>query len=159
MATAALTLTDNSVDSRLERSLWFFGGLMTVHADAASTGGAFGLIETSGKTGGEPPLHVHHNEDELFYVLEGSLTVTRGSEQLTLNAGDAGFLPRNVPHTFKISSGYARWLVCFTPAGFEEYFRTIGRPAERLALDENPSRPDVERMVSVGERFGITFVK
>jgi hypothetical protein len=91
--------------------------------------------------------------------LEGSLTVTRGSEQLTLNAGDSGFLPRNVPHTFKISSGYARWLVCFTPAGFEEYFRTIGRPAERLALDENPSRPDVERMVSVGERFGITFVK
>lgn len=159
MATAALSLTDNFVDARLERSIWFLGGLMTVHADAAATGGNFALVEMSGRTGGEPPLHVHQNEDELFYVLEGRLTVTRGSEQLTLNAGECGFLPRYVPHTFKISSGSARWLTYITPAGFEEYFRTLGRPAERLAPEENPSYPDLKRMAKVAQQFGVSFVK
>lgn len=158
MATALLSLEENYVDPRLARSIWFLNGLMTVHADARETNGGFALIEMSGEPGVEPPLHVHQNEDELFYVLEGRLKVTRGSEELVWEAGDSGFLPRGVPHTFKIRSGYARWLVYITPAGFEEYFRRIGRPAEYLAPEKNPAPPDIQRMLKVGEQLGLAFL-
>jgi quercetin dioxygenase-like cupin family protein len=158
MATALLPIDSEFADSRLSRSIWFLGGLMTVHADAKDTNGGFALIETCGYTGNEPPLHVHEREDELFYVLAGRLKVTRGSEELMLEAGESGFLPRGVPHTFRIASGYARWLVYITPAGFEEYFRTLGRPAQKLAPEDHPARPDLERMMKVAQQFGVDFV-
>jgi len=159
MATALLSFGDNLVDPRLERSVWFMGGLITVHADARDTKGQFGLVETSGAPGGEPPLHVHSNEDELFYVLEGRLKVFRGSEELILEAGESGFLPRNIPHTFKILSNQARFLVYITPGGFEEYFRKVGRPAEQLAPEKNPPKPDYEQIAHIAERFGVEFVR
>lgn len=158
MATALLSFQENFVDPRLARSLWYQNGLITVHADARDTNGRFALLEVIGKPGGEPPLHVHQHEDELFYVLEGRLVVTRGSETLVLEAGDAGFLPRGVPHTFQVRSEHARCLVFLTPAGFEEYFRMVGRPAEYLAPEENSVPMDVQRMIRAAERFGITFL-
>lgn len=156
MATA--TISPTLIDSRLERSLWYMGGLMTIHLDAKDTDGALALVEVSAESGGEPPLHVHENEDEMFYVLEGSLQVTRGSEQLVLGPGESGFLPRGVPHTFKILSDSAKALVTITPAGFEEYFRAIGRPAEALGPDPNPAAPDIPHMIRVCESFGVKFV-
>lgn len=158
MATALLSFEENFVDPRLARSLWFMSGLVTVHADASDTNGGFALLEISGKPGNEPPLHVHQHEDELFYVVEGRLVVTRGSETLVLEAGDSGFLPRGVPHTFKIRSAHVRFLVYVSPAGFEEYFRTLGQPAEYLAPQENSAPTDVQRLLNVGERFGLTFL-
>ena len=159
MSTALLSFEKGFVSSRLERSLWYLGSLMTVHADASDTNGAFALFEVSGKPGAEPPLHVHQNEDELFYVLEGRLIVTRGDEQVVLEAGDTGFLPRMVPHTFRVASESARMLVYITPAGFEEYFRAIGRPAQRLTADPNPPAPDFIYMEKVANRMGVTFLK
>ena len=125
--------------SLLDKSLWFMGSLMTVHVDAAATNGTSALIEMAGAPGFEPPLHAHRNEDELFYLIEGSLKVFRGKEELTLKPGESGFLPRGVPHTFKILSPTARWLVYMTPGGFEEFFRAVGRPAERLEIESNPA--------------------
>ncbi len=159
MSTALLSFEKDFVDSRLERSLWYMGALLTIHADASDTNGAFSLVEASGKPGGEPPLHVHRNEDELIYVLEGRLIVTRGDEQLVLEAGETVFPPGLVPHTFRIASEAARMLVYVSPAGFEEYFREIGRPAERLAADPNPPAPDFARMEKSANRLGITFLK
>jgi quercetin dioxygenase-like cupin family protein len=156
VATALLSF-ENFVDQRLSRALWFSGALMIVHADAASTNGMFGLVEMSGGPGTEPPLHVHANEDEFFYVLEGRLKVIRGDEQMILEAGDSAFLPRNVAHTFTISSDQARWLVYITPGGFEGYFQTLGKPAEVLLPETSPAKPDIPRMVRVGHQFGLTF--
>ena len=140
------------VCSRGIRSFFYLGGSFTIHADSQDTNGAFALVEVSGSTGGEPPLHVHSREDEMFYVLEGELTVQRGFESIVLGPGQSAFLPRNVPHTFKITSGKARALVLVTPGGFEEYFRT-------LASDSAPSSfPTRERMAEVAARHGINFI-
>ena len=73
MGTALLSLQQTSTDSRLARSIWFRGALITVHADSEDTNGKFALFEVSGCPGGEPPLHIHENEDEMFYVLEGRM--------------------------------------------------------------------------------------
>jgi quercetin dioxygenase-like cupin family protein len=147
----------HSGPSLLERSIWFMGSLMTVHADSAASGGSSALIEMVGAPGQEPPFHTHRNEDEMFYLIEGSLNVFRGQQELVLKPGDSGFLPRGVPHTFQILSPTARWLVYITPGGFEEFFRAIGKPADELALEAHPAPPDFGHMIATGERMGLTF--
>jgi quercetin dioxygenase-like cupin family protein len=158
MGTALLSLQQTSVDSRLARSIWFRGALITVHADSHDTDGKFALLEVSGCPGGEPPLHIHENEDEIFYVLEGRLEAVRGEEEMTLDAGDSAFLPRRVPHTFKIISSFARALVYVTPGGFEGYFRDLGEPAGKLALPDYVPLLTIPEMLRVGSRYGLTFL-
>ena len=102
----------------VSRSFLFMGALLTIHADSADTNGQFALIEAEGGPGAEPPMHVHENEDELFYVMEGQLKVFCGDRIRVLNAGESGFLPRRIPHTFEVLSKTsavpglhnARWL-------------------------------------------------
>ena len=139
------------------RLIRFGSGLMTIHADSRDTHGGFALVEISGEPGGEPPLHVHSREDELFYVLEGELTVQRGDETLVLGPGESGFLPRQVPHTFRLTSDYARWLVYITPGGFEEYFRTFGEAVNGVK-SEPKAQPTADAMAAVGARHGIRFL-
>jgi quercetin dioxygenase-like cupin family protein len=158
MGTALLSLQQTSTDSRLARSVWFRGALITVHADSRDTNGKFALFEMSGYSGGEPRLHIHENEDELFYMLEGRLQATRGKEEMTIEAGESAFLPRRVPHTFKILSSFARALVYVTPGGFEGYFRDLGEPAGKLALPDYVPLLSIPEMVRVGSRYGLTFL-
>ncbi|HEX4771703.1 MAG TPA: quercetin 2,3-dioxygenase [Bryobacteraceae bacterium] len=159
MATALLSFNGKSMDAKPARLLRFRGGLIKIHADATETAGQFALIEMKGASGGEPPLHVHRNEDELFYVLEGYLKIVRGNEELTLSAGQSAFLPRNVPHTFKIVSGYARFLNYITPGGFEAYFRDMG---QLVGEDATPHGPEAQistaELIRVAGRYSITFM-
>ena len=131
---------------------------MTIHADSQDTNGQFALIEAKGVPGGEPPLHVHAHEDELFYVLEGKLKVYCGEEELILEPGQSGFLPRNVPHTFKVMSSHARALVYITPGGFEGYFRELGEPAMEPASPKLKALPTLAEISNVAKRYGITFL-
>ncbi len=159
MATALNAIEQIRDHERLARSLWFLGGLITIHIDSAQTNGAFSLIEAYGPPGGEPPLHVHANEDECFHLLEGKLKVFRGEDELVLEPGDTAFLPRSVPHTFKILSNHARWLGYITPGGFENYFRRLGKPAQYLAPERAPAPPDLKAMIRVGHEYGISFLR
>ena len=59
-------------------TFWFLRNRITIKATAATTGGAYGLIESHVAPGFSPPLHVHHNEDEAFWVLEGNVTIAAG---------------------------------------------------------------------------------
>jgi quercetin dioxygenase-like cupin family protein len=147
-----------SFDYLLPRSVWFQGALMTIHTDGADTMGDFALVEISGAPGNEPPRHVHEDEDELFFVLEGQLQVLRGKEQLTVGPGHAVLLPRGIPHAFKIESESARWLNFISPAGFEEFFRELGQPAVKLAPPTSQPPVDAARLVQVAHRFGVTFL-
>ena len=158
MGTALLSLQETSIDSPLARSIWFRGALITVHADSRDTNGKFALLEMSGSPGGEPPLHIHEKEDELFYVLEGRLQATRGKEEMTIEAGESAFLPRRVPHTFKILSSFARALVYVTPGGFEGYFRDLGEPAGKLALPDYVPLLSIPEMTRVASRYGVTLL-
>src|SRR5436305_14365092 len=79
-------------------AIWFLRNRMTVKATAETTGGAFGLVETQIAPGFSPPLHVHHREDEAFYVLEGEVTMRCGERSFRATAGSFAWLPRDVPH-------------------------------------------------------------
>jgi mannose-6-phosphate isomerase-like protein (cupin superfamily) len=139
-------------------AFWFTNHLMTVKATAASTDGAYGLVEGLASAGSGPPLHVHHREDEAFWLLEGQLTVRCGEKTFTAGPGSYTFLPRDIPHTFAVEGDTpARLLSICSPGGFEQYFVAAGRPAERAGLP--PAGPvDVGLLARIGQDFGLEIV-
>jgi quercetin dioxygenase-like cupin family protein len=156
---AALLFEQRPADSRRSRLIQFRGAQLTIHADSHDTHGHFALLELEGGPGGEPPLHVHRYEDEMFYVLDGRLKLFRGPEEITLRTGESAFLPRNLPHTFKIISSYARALVYITPGGFEGYFRELGQQlAVKGELQEATPPTDLAAVSRVAARYGVTLL-
>ena len=94
--------------------------------------------------GAGSPLHVHHREDEWFYVIEGALAFWVGGEVIEAPAGSFVFGPRDIPHTFIVSSPEARFLLVTEPAGFEELHArggSAGAVADDPAARGAPVRP------------------
>jgi quercetin dioxygenase-like cupin family protein len=114
----------------------FLGHTFEFKAGAEDTAGAFSVIDIVQRRGGEPPLHVHHREDEAFFVLGGEMTFHVGDERLPASAGSFVFLPRDVPHTFTVDGdGEARVLQLCAPPGVERFFREWGdRPLDPAAM-------------------------
>jgi mannose-6-phosphate isomerase-like protein (cupin superfamily) len=93
-----------------------------VLAAGEDTDGRFGLVEmTEIPAGSMPPLHIHHEHDEGFFVLEGSVTLFVPGAQVELGVGDFYVAPRGVPHTYRVGDADARWLTTSSPAGFERF--------------------------------------
>ena len=142
-----------------ESTLWFFGGLTTIKADGAGTGGRMMLTEQTAPRGSGSPLHVHHNEDEWFYVLEGELTIWVAGQTVVAPAGSFVFGPRDVPHTFIVSSEEARFLLVTQAAGFEGFTRALGQPAERREIPPPATEPpDVDGLAKLAATFGLQIV-
>jgi quercetin dioxygenase-like cupin family protein len=116
---------------------WLLGMLEIVKISGADTGGAYGLLEVTVRAGEGSPWHVHPDEDEWFYVLEGEFTVYVGERRLSLPAGAFAFGPKGVPHTFIAETDGAKALIGFQPFHFEGFLREVGEPATRRP----PARP------------------
>jgi quercetin dioxygenase-like cupin family protein len=123
-------LRPRALDRDAGETLWFFGGRTWLKATGAQTGGASGLIEQVMPPGTGSPWHLHHAEDESFYVLEGTITFLVGDERITAGPGAYVFGPRGIPHGFRVEGERpARFLLMVTPAGFEEFVAELGEPA------------------------------
>jgi mannose-6-phosphate isomerase-like protein (cupin superfamily) len=139
--------------------LWFFGGLTTIKADGAQTGGSVMVTEQVAPRGVGSPLHVHHNEAEWFYVLEGELTIWVAGHTVAAGAGSFVFGPRDVPHTFIVSSEQARFLLVTEPAGMEGFIRALGAPAPAAVLPPSPSGPpDMDVVLRAAADHGIEIL-
>lgn len=98
-------------------------GTTTFKVATQDTAGALFVTENRSTKKGGPPLHLHHQEDELFYVLEGDYVVQIRSEQHRLKTGDCVIGPRGVPHTWAfVGETPGRLLLAFAPAGKMEAF-------------------------------------
>jgi mannose-6-phosphate isomerase-like protein (cupin superfamily) len=113
---------------------WFFGMLATTRASASETDGQYTLLEVLCPPGLATPLHVHYTEDEGFYVLEGSVSITVGDEVVELGAGQHAYGPRDIPHRFDVGPEGARMLWVLTPGGFEDFVAEASVPAEALTV-------------------------
>jgi quercetin dioxygenase-like cupin family protein len=140
------------------QAIWFLDTLTFVKATGEQTGGAFGLIEHVAPPGSGSPYHVHHAEEEIFYVLEGEVTFFSGDDKFTGTGGSYVFLPRDIPHGFKVTGDKpARYLVMTIPAGFEQFTIEVSQPATALTLP--PARPhDMEKLRSVAAKYNIEIL-
>jgi mannose-6-phosphate isomerase-like protein (cupin superfamily) len=145
------TITDN-------RPLWFIDNRARVHLEGRDTGGAFDLVESEARGGNMPPLHVHRDTDETFYVLEGRMSFHLPGRTVEAGSGEAFLAPRGIPHAFRVESDHARWLVIGSPAGFADFVREVSDEAEGDGLPPLDREPDVARIAEAGSRHGIELL-
>ena len=108
------------------KAMSWFAASITLKASSPG----LGVVEVVISPGDEPPLHVHKNEDEWFYVLDGAMTFHVGGENFHGTTGTFVSFPRGIPHTFTIESAAARCLVMNTPGGFERMFEIAPKTPE-----------------------------
>ncbi|MBL7833081.1 MAG: cupin domain-containing protein [Cyclobacteriaceae bacterium] len=115
-------------ESRFNESTLLFGGTSPndIKVSGKDTAGNLTVFEYSGNVKGGPPLHIHENQDEIFFILSGEYTFKVGEELHHLTAGDTIFLPRKVPHCFAQTTDKGKMLFMFQPSGkMEDYFRKL----------------------------------
>jgi mannose-6-phosphate isomerase-like protein (cupin superfamily) len=119
------------------QSVWSLGGRFTMKVSEADAGGRFALVEALAFRATEPPLHIHHKEDEAWYVLDGHMTFYVGDAVLEADAGSFVFAPSGIAHTFTVDVEPTRVLVLASPAGFERFAVELGAP--RLPISRPPT--------------------
>jgi mannose-6-phosphate isomerase-like protein (cupin superfamily) len=129
-----------------------------IHAGRGETGGSLSLVEQVLPPGFASPWHVHHDEDESFFVITGEITVVVADQARIVKAGQCGFGPRAIPHGFRVTgSEPARMLVVTTGSGFADFVRDASDPvasAEAIV----PRAPDIPRVIAMAERHGIAIL-
>ena len=138
--------------------LWFIDNRAMVQLEGADTGEAFDLVEVEGRQGDMPPLHVHHDADETFIVIEGRISLHQPGRSVVLGPGESFFAPRGVPHVYRVESEQARWLAVGNPPGFAGFVREASDPAEGDGFPPASHRPDLERVGAAAARHGIELL-
>lgn len=135
--------------------LWFNRDLLILKATSKQTNGAFLLFEEQSQRGKATPLHVHPNEDEAFYVLDGEVRMHVDGAEHAGGPGSFVAIPRGVPHAFTVTSETARVLTLLTPGSpaAEAFFRDAGEEAPEHKLPP-PGPPDIKRIQAAAERHG-----
>jgi quercetin dioxygenase-like cupin family protein len=138
----------------------FMGEVVAVRVPAERSGGAVSLLEHLAPQGMATPLHVQPHEDEAFYVLDGSISVFIDGELSEAAAGDVVWLPRGVPHAFRVDSETARILALSVPGTHERFFRLAGEPVDafELAAAVSPEPPDFGRMAAAAADAGFEIL-
>ena len=136
--------------------IWIVGDTMTLKATGQSTGGSLVLLENLTAPGGGPPPHIHEEEDEFWYVLDGTFEVRVADEVHALGPGGFAFAPHGTVHNFRNTADRpSRVLVGFTPGGIEGFFRASGRPA----TDDGPAPPmdddELRRTMAAAPEYGL----
>jgi quercetin dioxygenase-like cupin family protein len=138
---------------------WFLGALGTIKAAGETTGGKLAVLEFRWPQNSGSPLHVHHNEDEWFYVIEGELTLWVGGEVIVAPAGSFVYGPRDIPHTFLVTSTEARFLMVTDPAPFADFIRAMSEPAQTLTLPPaSVEPPSPEELTAVAAEYGMEIL-
>lgn len=143
-----------------KEALIWLGELAIIHTTGKETHGMFSMVELFATKEGEAPWHVHHREDEGFYILEGELTVYVGNKAIKGKSGDYIFAPKGIPHRYSVDSpGHVRMLMTFSPAGFEDFIRESSVKANSLVPPPPESvNVDYEKIIELAAKYGAEFV-
>lgn len=135
-----------------ERLSWM-GEPTLLKVTGEHTGGLYTVAEIVSTPDGLVPLHVHHREDEAFWVLEGEVTFSIGNDVVDAGPGSFVFGPRDVPHRYTVRTPSARMLMIFSPAGFEGFIRETSEPTDQPATVA-PEDIDFDLIMAAAERYG-----
>ena len=132
--------------------------LARTQGQAPATNNALGVVEIRMPAGFSPPPHIHHDEDEAFYLLSGRIEAQLGDQKIPAQQGSFLWLPRNVLHGFVVSAeGPCMILTIATPAGFAGFVAEVGAATTTTDRLPEPSEPDIPRLVEIAGRYGIEF--
>ena len=130
------------------RAIDLGGFLMTVKATSADTEGAFTLLEATEPPHFGPPMHVHRNAAEAFYVLEGEYIIFIGDEETHCPAGSFVYIPAGAVHGFRVGDGPSKKLNLYVPEAMVGYF-------DELAAAIASGDTDDARLGAIAERYGM----
>ena len=124
------------------------------------TGGAYAMFDFHVPPHHGPPPHVHHREDEFFYVLEGEFEFSVAGKVHRLGAGQTILGKRDIPHSFKCVSDTAGRMICTVcPAGLENFFDEVGTLLASPDSDPvPPTEADIQKLVAVAPRYGLEIL-
>jgi len=145
------------------RGTWAMGSLFEHLLDPERSGGTLGVALVSQPPGVATPLHRHRHEAEAFYLLDGEMTYVAGSDTYELSAGWFMYLPRGLPHAFRIRGDRpARFVALTVPGGLLRLYDEVGVPATAMRIPaEGEGRTMAEEVGlwnEVGPRYGLKVV-
>lgn len=141
-------------------NLWFLNTLVTIRVPHGEGADGVSVLESRARHGDSAPMHVH-GEDEIFHVLEGELDLKVGDAMLHASSGQTLLAPKDVAHTYRVTSTEARWLVITAKGDFERMVRAFGRPAPDAELPAPAGPPDEQQAAALAaecRRHGIELV-
>src|SRR5262249_52937479 len=145
------------------RATWFVNGLAVAKAGATETGGAYALAEHLVSAASNPPRHVHNDENEAWYVLDGEIEFDVDGEREVAHAGSFVLAPAGAPHRFQVLTDTARMLVLTSSTGtmgdggFEHLVERAGAPATAPVLPV-PAEPDPVALATIAAECGIEIL-
>jgi mannose-6-phosphate isomerase-like protein (cupin superfamily) len=125
-------------EDRYQEELLIMGRSFDLKVSSRDTGGGFCIYDTIRRSKGGPALHLHHSQEEWFYVIRGEFIVQVGNETMHLNPGDSALAPRRIPHAFaRVGEDEGQLLIMFQPAGgMEEFFRQMAKFGPTIPKDQ-----------------------
>ena len=124
---------------------------MSVKATAEQTGDAFTLLEADEPSGFGPPMHIHRDAAEAFYVLAGEYIIFVRDEEFACPAGSFVFIPAGVPHGFRVGAQPSRKLNLYTPAAMIGYF-------DELSAALTAGEADQDVLSQIADRHGMDVI-
>jgi quercetin dioxygenase-like cupin family protein len=139
--------------------IWIVGDTLWFKATSAETGGAYTVIENISLPGSGPPPHLHENEDESMYVIDGEFEILLDAKTIRAESGAFVFVPKRTVHRFQcIGDGPGKLLVHFTPGGIEGFFREAGVPATNDGPAPSVGIAEITRTEIASNRYGLRVI-
>lgn len=141
---------------------WFLDTLVKVRISGDNSADGISVLEHYAYCGDSPPLHIHHTEDEIFFVLEGQFRLEIGGSENRLKPGDTILAPKGIPHTYRVESEEGgKWLTITRGHDFETFVKAISRPATENTRPERHGEPTEEmkqQLATVSAQYHIEMV-
>ena len=145
-------MTPIQVNNNNGKAMNILGIPMLIRIHGRDTGGVVSVVESHDVTGGGPPPHIHHREDETFQILEGDYEFSIGGKTILAKPGTTLFAPRGVAHTYRYLGQTPGKLMCtITPSGFEGFFEEIGAMTPQ-------QQQDIPRVMEIAKKFGLEIL-
>jgi mannose-6-phosphate isomerase-like protein (cupin superfamily) len=136
------------------RSLWVLGDLYTIKLSED----ALSVTEVTVFPRNGPPPHIHEQEDESFWVVDGHLSIVLGDQRFRAEAGAFVHIPRGTLHTYH-NDGLipGKLIVMLTPGGFERFWEEVGEPAKQLTIPPAVDPSVTDKLAAVASKYHLVI--
>lgn len=130
---------------------WFLDTYVELPVSNGDGADGITAIDSLARRGDSPPFHVHHTEDEVLHLIDGELVVLVDGDLQRVRPGQTCLLPKGIPHTYRVVSETARWLVVTTHGDFERFVRETSRTAATQGLPPAGETPTLEQQRALAD--------